>query len=548
MTQKAEQAEIEAKLRNERTNLRRLFTVSANTFDDIHHKIDKVKDIHVQYNKVVEKAERLLKVDDEIKECIIFTDEEYDTTESYRDRFTEIRVVYEKQYTQDESSSVVSKILKAWDRYRLNREDEEDDPVVSKDKVLENLMIFLRNEVEGEEHRFLAETSFGDGMKRKESRKPPLRDEPTAATLIANTSVGRNQCIFCERAHASQDCQKISNLAYEDRKGQVMRKRCCLVCLKPGYMAKRCHSSVKCLICGRRHYALLCPDLRKDKISSKSREVDEEQHSTETLLTNLPLERKIYLKTITVRLRHKNKEICVRALMDDGSHRSYIEKSLVAELDLSPSGTEVLSQGLFGGGISPSMEYGRFTVTVESLDHPEISHLLTTTTPEITPSAPGPALDMETSTTMDTNAPSVNLIKIIEEARLKFSILKHQEMKDDLNQFKNLCQSWGIQNPATQTPFVLEKPRQRKNSLPGETSKKQKIEATTCQNKFSVLSIEDPPEELQIHEPLPPSPTPEKTTTKPKKKHGPSKKTSFSCKQTTSSSTSSHNSRPDCPT
>ncbi|KAF8784366.1 hypothetical protein HNY73_010054 [Argiope bruennichi] len=120
MTQKAEQAEIEPKLkaeklkvenklRIERTNLRRLFTVSANTFDDIHHKIDKVNDNHVQYNKVVEKAERLFKVDDEIKECIVFTDEEYDTTESYRDRFTEIRVVYEKQYTQDESSSVVSK-------------------------------------------------------------------------------------------------------------------------------------------------------------------------------------------------------------------------------------------------------------------------------------------------------------------------------------------------------------------------------------------------------------------------------------------------------
>ncbi|XP_055936869.1 uncharacterized protein LOC129966468 [Argiope bruennichi] len=513
---KAEQAKLETKLRNERTNLRRLFTVAANTFDDIHHKIDKVKDIHVQYNKVVEKAERLFKVDDEIKECIIFTDEEYDTTESYRDRFTEIRVVYEKQYTEDKSSSVVSRkyshdnlklpklsmkeydliprtwvafweqfcridedenireedkfqyllsslkpktkardivesyppskdnyakviehlksrfgrkdllievyirdllalvnsksniklndlydklgsylraletlgvttsnyaamlypvvesclpteILKAWDRYRLNREDKEDDPVVSKVKVLEKLMTFLRHEVEGEEHRFLAETSFGDGMKRKESHKPPLRDEPTAATLIANTSVGRNQCIFCERAHASQDCQKISNLAYEDRKGQVMRKRCCLVCLKPGHIAKRCHSFVKCLICGRRHYALLCPDLRKDKISSKSREVDEEQHSTETLLTNLPSERKIYLKTITVRLRHKNKEVCVRALMDDGSHRSYIEKSLAAELNLSPSGTEVLSQGLFGGGISPSMEYGRFTVTVERM-------------------------------------------------------------------------------------------------------------------------------------------------------------------------------------
>ncbi|GFT59647.1 hypothetical protein NPIL_132011 [Nephila pilipes] len=37
---------------------------------------------------------------------------------------------------------------------------------------------------------------------------------------------------------------------------------------------------------------------------------------------------------------------------------------------------------------------------------PEISHLQTTTIPEITPSAPRPALDMETSTTIDTNASS----------------------------------------------------------------------------------------------------------------------------------------------
>ncbi|GFR28640.1 transposable element Tc1 transposase [Trichonephila clavata] len=44
-------------------------------------------------------------------------------------------------------------ILKAWDRYRLNREVKEEDPVLTKEKVLENLMSFLRHEVEGEEHR-----------------------------------------------------------------------------------------------------------------------------------------------------------------------------------------------------------------------------------------------------------------------------------------------------------------------------------------------------------------------------------------------------------
>ncbi|KAF8782618.1 Glucose dehydrogenase like protein [Argiope bruennichi] len=76
------------------------------------------------------------------------------------------------------------------------------------------------------------------------------------------------------------------------------------------------------------------------------------------------LEREIYLKAIKVRLRHKCKEVCVRALMDDGFYRSYIEKSLIADLNLSPSGKEVLSQGLFGGGISPATEHGRFTQVI----------------------------------------------------------------------------------------------------------------------------------------------------------------------------------------
>ncbi|GIY86730.1 transposable element Tc1 transposase [Caerostris darwini] len=84
---KAEQAKLETKLRHERTNLRRLFTVSANVCDEIHRKVDIEKDIHIQYNKIIEKAERSFKVHEEIKDLIDFTDEEYDTTESYRDRF-----------------------------------------------------------------------------------------------------------------------------------------------------------------------------------------------------------------------------------------------------------------------------------------------------------------------------------------------------------------------------------------------------------------------------------------------------------------------------
>ncbi|GBO46640.1 hypothetical protein AVEN_64587-1, partial [Araneus ventricosus] len=69
-----------------------------------------------------------------------------------------------------------------------------------------------------------------------------------------------------------------------------------------------------------------------------------------------------------IRLRNRDKEVCVRALLDDGSQRSYIERNLAAELFLSPSGREIFSQGLFGGGISPASEHKRYMVNVESLN------------------------------------------------------------------------------------------------------------------------------------------------------------------------------------
>ncbi|GFV07104.1 transposable element Tc1 transposase [Trichonephila clavipes] len=72
----------------------------ANSFDDIHRSMNSEKNTDIQFSKVCEKSERLFKVDQEIEEITNFTDEEYDThtMESYRDRFTEIRVIYEKNY------------------------------------------------------------------------------------------------------------------------------------------------------------------------------------------------------------------------------------------------------------------------------------------------------------------------------------------------------------------------------------------------------------------------------------------------------------------
>ncbi|GFQ73739.1 uncharacterized protein TNCT_523321 [Trichonephila clavata] len=151
-------------------------------------------------------------------------------------------------------------------------------------------MTFLHHEVEGEERRILVENGFGSKTNRTESHKQVQRDEPTATTLVANTYAGKISCIFCDRPHSSQDCQEISNKSYEDRKSEVIRRRCCLVCLKPGHIAKKCHSSIKSLICERRLHTLLCPYLRKRNPSSLKDKGNNAKKKTSWIRSELTIE------------------------------------------------------------------------------------------------------------------------------------------------------------------------------------------------------------------------------------------------------------------
>ncbi|GFV19458.1 transposable element Tc1 transposase [Trichonephila clavipes] len=112
-------------------------------------------------------------------------------------------------------SCLLAEVLKAWDRYRLNREVPED-LAVEKEKVLENLMTFLHHEVQGEEHCILVQNGFGSRTKRTKSDKNVQQDEPMTTTLVANTYAGKISCIFCDHPHSSQNCQKMSNKSYED--------------------------------------------------------------------------------------------------------------------------------------------------------------------------------------------------------------------------------------------------------------------------------------------------------------------------------------------
>lgn len=74
-------SQAEKNLRAKRTVLRRFFTSAANQFEAIHLGTKQNLDIHVQYNQVVEKAERLFCVEKEVESQGNCTIEDYESSE-----------------------------------------------------------------------------------------------------------------------------------------------------------------------------------------------------------------------------------------------------------------------------------------------------------------------------------------------------------------------------------------------------------------------------------------------------------------------------------
>ncbi|KAF8791456.1 hypothetical protein HNY73_006315 [Argiope bruennichi] len=79
------------------------------------------------------------------------------------------------------------------------------------------------HEVESEEHRVLAESSFGSGIKRKDSHKSVQRDETLAAILIGNAT-SRKSCVICGRSHPNvgKDAPPIRVLLGADVLGSLL--------------------------------------------------------------------------------------------------------------------------------------------------------------------------------------------------------------------------------------------------------------------------------------------------------------------------------------
>ena len=160
----------------------------------------------------------------------------------------------------------------------------------------------------------------------------------------------KNMCIFCDKSHDSQSCVTAQSMQYSVKKRKIMDKKACLSCLKVGHMAKACKSTVKCLICQKRHVTLMCPELGTNK-----RAVDDAKPSsdnverTATVHSQLNCTSEVLLQTLRCVIRSGDRQKEVRVLLDPGSQKSYILEKTAQQLGLESHGEVKLCHLLFGG-------------------------------------------------------------------------------------------------------------------------------------------------------------------------------------------------------
>lgn len=245
-------------------------------------------------------------------------------------------------------------------------------------------MLFLQREVENEERIAMAVNGFSTN---KESPKDRVRqkqryenkDVVTASTLLTTKDNKTIECVFCGENHGNSSCEKARKMSLNERLDIVKQKNACYSCAKTEHSSRFCKLNVKCAWCGRRHILLMCRAVNSE--STKTTESTEEStkptNSTETAtktkpvesnLANLSWDTEIFLPTLRVRIYNGEKEFVVRAVLDTGSHRSYILTKLANELNYEEISQCNVIHALFGGSKSESVEHKVHRICLSSVD------------------------------------------------------------------------------------------------------------------------------------------------------------------------------------
>ncbi|XP_071033023.1 uncharacterized protein [Parasteatoda tepidariorum] len=136
-------------------------------------------------------------------------------------------------------------------------------------------------------------------------------------------------------------------MTLQERKEKVIKMKACLACLRINCRADKCGMSVRCVICSKKHFPILCPNLCKEEEKTFS---SLNKTETNNVVSNSSSgSADILLQTLQIRVLGPSKTKVVRCLCDSASQRSYITRDVAEYLNLKTDHSEFLTHSLFGG-------------------------------------------------------------------------------------------------------------------------------------------------------------------------------------------------------
>ncbi|GFY41188.1 zinc finger CCHC domain-containing protein 13 [Trichonephila inaurata madagascariensis] len=369
-------------LKLRRTPLRTAFTKAVNHLQEIieNDPVD-MNAVETAFEQLKVKSAKLKEVEDAVLELMI---ESNCTQEAYNIEFEAIEGYAEKMIAWKVRVKNIMKTdaLGQKDNHSLVTSSSSSLrlPKIQFQQFSGELTDWLQ--VSSEDRIKLARNSFDSEKFNYKKKLGNLSTTATAADLFNSNFKNRkdfkfknsnDNCIFCEKTHASENCCEAASMLYDVKKNAVIKRGVCYICLKRGHMSHSCRSDVKCIICIKRHYAVLCSKLPlRSGLETESASVENSttaSSSSSNVLANQACTSEVLLQTLVVVLQNGNHKSLVRALIDTGSQKSYILKSTAENLGFKYEGEEEFIHSLFGGTKTKMYRHKCYKICLTDVDN-----------------------------------------------------------------------------------------------------------------------------------------------------------------------------------
>ena len=217
-----------------------------------------------------------------------------------------------------------------WLQYMQDRRLLRGDLIVFKEWIASKIVI---HEI------LLAQTNSSFDRNKFQSRETPKTS--TFASNAEDSSKSKKfECLFKDGQHPIWTCEKFKSMKVNERREHVQKFRLCFNCLKPVHMSKDFKSRT-CSVrsCGRRHNRLLHSHLPKKETTKNVSD------ATTAVATNIT---QGGLPVVRIKLTNGDLSLNVLAMCDSGSSISFVDKSVVSELQLQGRKASLSVAGIHG--------------------------------------------------------------------------------------------------------------------------------------------------------------------------------------------------------